>query len=863
MAEGRKKGGRSGAGARVRSRSMVKASHPFLEDVPGMMLVLDGRGALVSANERVLEFTGATLRDLRGVLWHRSIHDNDRASVVSAIAAAALARQHFQIECRLRSRYDDFRWCTLSARWHQASARKGEFFLLINDVTPRRTAELNAGLASSRLQALVGTMSEVCIGVGSEEEIVFWNRAAEVHSGVPATETIGRPLDSVLTEECLGRIRVLLRRVRMTIGGPATEPLVFSAQPLRPLHCRVVVSGDTMIFVALPQAPLLTEPEGDGHMRIPTGDEYLHSLLECTEDIIVMQDTDGRYLSYNGPLRFGIRMDEVQGKLPEDVHEPGFALHLLGRIKRVVESGQGFTDETRLEWGGQTYWFLDQVSPMKDASGTVSAVVTISRNITERKKAEEWLRESEERYRTFVENSNEGIWRVEFLEPILTDLPAEEQTRLIFEGSYIAECNLPFARLCGCEHPRELIGTSLARLFRNDRPADVATIEAFVRSGYRLANHEALLSPETGVLREVVHSITGTVENGKLVRGWGSVSDITERKEAERRLRLLAHTITSTRDCVTITDLEDRVLFVNDAFLTTYGYREEDILGHDIAMVRVGEDAGAAMSEIRRSTLDGAWYGEVINHRADGTVFPVELWTSIVRNDEDEPVAMVGVARDITARKRAEEDIRTSLREKEVLLKEIHHRVKNNLQVISSLLSLQSEYLKDEGMIKIFKESQNRVKSMALIHEKLYQSRNLAEIDFADYLRELTTQLFRSYGIGAHGVYLNVNASQVLLAVDRAIPCGIIVNELVTNALKYAFPESRGGRIDIDLHPIDEDRIRLAVRDNGVGFPEDVDFETSDSLGLTLVRMLADQVQGDVVLQEEGHGAEFIMTFRK
>ena len=223
-------------------------------------------------------------------------------------------------------------------------------------------------------------------------------------------------------------------------------------------------------------------------------------------------------------------------------------------------------------------------------------------------------------------------------------------------------------------------------------------------------------------MREVVHSITGTVENGKLVRGWGSVSDITERKEAERRLRLLAHTITSARDCVTITDLEDRVLFVNDAFLETYGYREEEILGHDIAMVRVGEDVGAAMSEIRRSTLDGAWYGEVLNHRADGTVFPVELWTSIVRNDDDEPVAMVGVARDITARKRAEEDIRTSLREKEVLLKEIHHRVKNNLQVISSLLSLQSEYLKDEAMIKIFKESQNRVKSMALIHEKLYQS---------------------------------------------------------------------------------------------------------------------------------------------
>jgi PAS domain S-box-containing protein len=623
------------------------------------------------------------------------------------------------------------------------------------------------------------------------------------------------------------------------------------------------VSGDAIVFVAMPQDPVLITGSGNGHLRIPTGDEYLHSLLECTEDIIVMQDTEGRYLYYNGPFRFGIQLNDLEGKLPEEVHESGFARQILDRVQRVVDTGQGFTDETRMTWDGQVYWFLDQVSPMKDPSGKVSAVVTVSRNITERKKAEEWLRESEERYRTFVENSSEGIWRVEMIEPIDVGLPPPTQLQLIFERGYIAECNKPFARLCGFEHPRELIGSSLTHMFQVTKNADRRTIEAFVRDGYRLTAFESVLTSPTEPLREVLHNITGTVEAGKLVRVWGSVSDITERKEAERRLRLLAHTITSARDCVTITDLEDRVLFVNDAFLETYGYKEEEILGQDIAMVRVGERAAMEMTEIREGTLGGSWYGEVMNHRADGTVFPVELWTSIVRNDDDQPVAMVGVARDITARKRADEALRNSLREKEVLLKEIHHRVKNNLQVISSLLSLQSEYLKDEAMIKIFKESQNRVKSMALIHEKLYQSANLAEIDFSDYLRELTTQLFRSYGIGAHGVSLNVHASQVLLAVDRAIPCGIIVNELVTNALKYAFPNGRGGRIDIDLHPVSDDTVRLAVRDNGVGFPVDVDFETSDSLGLTLVRMLADQVQGEVILQAAERGAEFIMTFRK
>jgi two-component sensor histidine kinase len=166
-------------------------------------------------------------------------------------------------------------------------------------------------------------------------------------------------------------------------------------------------------------------------------------------------------------------------------------------------------------------------------------------------------------------------------------------------------------------------------------------------------------------------------------------------------------------------------------------------------------------------------------------------------------------------------------------------------------------------MVRAFKESQNRVKSMALIHEKLYQSRNLAEIDFGDYLRELTTQLLRSFGIGAHGVHLNVNASRVLLAVDRAIPCGIIVNELVTNALKYAFPDGREGHIDLELLPFDDNRIRLTVRDDGVGFPAQIDVQTSESLGLTLVRMLAEQIQGTLVMQPHEPGTEFIMTFRK
>jgi two-component sensor histidine kinase len=229
-------------------------------------------------------------------------------------------------------------------------------------------------------------------------------------------------------------------------------------------------------------------------------------------------------------------------------------------------------------------------------------------------------------------------------------------------------------------------------------------------------------------------------------------------------------------------------------------------------------------------------------------------------------VAIVGVARDVTERKRAMDQISESLREKEVLLKEIHHRVKNNLQIISSLLSLQSEYIKDDAMLKIFKESQHRVRSMALIHEKLYQSKNLAEINFAEYIRELTMQLVRSFGLTTYGIAVQQDLENISLGIDQAIPCGIVVNELVTNALRYAFPGRQSGLIEVSLRSRPDNRIELSVKDNGVGMPPSIDLETADTLGLTLVRMLVDQLQGTVSLVSsppgaEGGGTSCVITF--
>ncbi|MBI2875544.1 MAG: sensor histidine kinase [Candidatus Tectomicrobia bacterium] len=194
--------------------------------------------------------------------------------------------------------------------------------------------------------------------------------------------------------------------------------------------------------------------------------------------------------------------------------------------------------------------------------------------------------------------------------------------------------------------------------------------------------------------------------------------------------------------------------------------------------------------------------------------------------------------------------------------REIHHRVKNNLQIVSSLLSLQSRSIQDKQAREIFQESQNRVKSMALVHEKLYQSQELSRIDFAKYIETLATNLFRSYGANSDRIHLKIDADHLLLDADVAIPCGLIINELVSNSLKHAFPAGKGGEIRIALCSKSDDELALGVKDNGVGFPKDLDFRNTKSLGLRLVGILTDQVGGAVELCRDD-GTEFKISILK
>ncbi len=342
------------------------------------------------------------------------------------------------------------------------------------------------------------------------------------------------------------------------------------------------------------------------------------------------------------------------------------------------------------------------------------------------------------------------------------------------------------------------------------------------------------------------------------------LAQIQERDMALEKERNLLRTLMDNlpNSYVFVKDIESRFVTTNASHLQALGAGSlEEVVGKtdfEFFPQALAEQYRAdeqAVIQSGQSLLDRE--EPVIDHSGRSRWF---LTTKVPLYDNNGSIiGVIGMSNNITDRKRAEEQIRESLKEKEVLLKEIHHRVKNNLQVISSLLYLQSKKINDEGSFQIFKESQNRIKSMALIHEKLYRSEDLAKIDFAEYIRNLTNSLFRSYEVSSSKVELKIKVDETSMGIDTAIPCGLIINELVSNSLKYAFPDGREGEINIGFHS-DDGKFNLVVGDNGVGFPEELDFRNTQSLGLQLVNTLTGQLDGEIYLDKNG-GTEFRITF--
>lgn len=357
-------------------------------------------------------------------------------------------------------------------------------------------------------------------------------------------------------------------------------------------------------------------------------------------------------------------------------------------------------------------------------------------------------------------------------------------------------------------------------------------------------------------------------EEGKVFGAMGVSRDITAAKKAEEELRLSEERHRAVYDQAYIGIARigrvGRFLLVNQRLCDMFGYASEELYKKAFFELTHPSEVGESLKK-----WDALLSGEIKNFTSEqiylhknGSQIYANLTVSLVRDTTGSPNYYVAVFEDITVRKQQEKELQESLKEKEVLLKEVHHRVKNNMQVISSILNLQSSYIKDETAVEMLRESQDRIKSMAFIHESLYQGKTLSHVKFSEYVRNLVSNLFHTYGVNKAGLKLKFDLDEVFLNLDTSIPCGLIINELISNALKYAFTDRESGTLSVTLKKMEDGKLKLEIADDGKGFPETINWKDTESLGLQLVVTLAGQIRGDIQMETK-KGTTFTIIFKE
>jgi len=556
---------------------------------------------------------------------------------------------------------------------------------------------------------------------------------------------------------------------------------------------------------------------------------------------------------------------------------------LFDRYVRIVETGQG--DEVELEYrsGEISGWFrnmtvklgdgvaisFSDITQRKQAEAILqqskveldrlvtertaelsTAYAELQSKIAERKQTEFKLQEAEEKYRNIFENSAEGIYQV---------AP---------EGRFIT-ANPAAAHILGYDSPEELIGTIKdirAQIYAYPEDRDKAT-ELLKKDGF-FKNFEVRNRQKNGNIVWVMANVHVVRDDqGNVLYHEGTSRDITGPKRVEEALReselkyrsLIEH----SSYVVFCVDQNGEYKFVNQVFASTFGKTPDYFLGKTFWDIYPKEHADYRQAASSRVFATGESQSvEVVVPLPDRTLYYIAK-ANPVRDETGQVVLNLTHAIDITERKLAEDKLKASLREKEILLSEVHHRVKNNMQVISSLLYMQARSSGNPELTERLNESQSRIRSMALIHEKLYGSKDFTRIDLADYVRTLSQELLQSYRInpGEIDLIVQTEGGGVYVDIDKAIPCGLILNELISNALKHAFYGNEPCELRIIINEMKNKEIEIIVRDNGLGLPDDVDIHQPRTVGLYLVNgLIKNQLDGQIEVRRGG-GTEFRIKF--
>lgn len=691
--------------------------------------------------------------------------------------------------------------------------------------------------------------------------IVDANKAAERLTGYKREEVIGKNLLQLklLPLKEVPRVSAIL--VKNTMGlstGP--DEFVLNRKDgtqivVESMTFPVKINGQNLVLGSIRDISDRRKAEN----ALKESEAYYRAIFENTGTATVIIDEDTTISLANSRFEklSGYSKKELEGKKRWTEFVVKEDLEIMKEQHRLRRT------DPKAALNNYEFRFIDKKSNIKDIYLTVGMIphtkmsVASLMDITDKKRSRIALRESERKFRSIVEQSYNGI--------TLSD-----------EEGKIIEWNNAQERITGLKR-NEVIGQYLWDMSFNMAPERLRTPAAYEHLKASTLNilktgevpwHNNIMEREiikSDGTQRFVETLVFTIKTDKGFMACSIASDITERKKAEKALRASEESLRRTFDQspigAAIVSMNHRFLRVNKELCRITGYSEEELLSLKFEDITFPEDLeyDIKQAKLLKSGEIDQYQRDKRYIRKDGEVIWVRISVRMVKDVSGNPLYFLPMIEDINERKKMENKIRASLKEKEMLLREIHHRVKNNMQIINSLLSLQAEYVKDDGSIELFRDTQNRVKSMAMIHEKLYQSESLARINFAEYIHSLIFEILSSYKLDSDRIEIKIDVEDIFFGIDTAIPLALITNELIINSLKHAFPNGRKGKINILIQPYNE-KIRMIIADDGIGFPEDIDFKNTETLGLQLINNLTTQLDGEIELRKDG-GTEFRIIF--
>ena len=708
---------------------------------------------------------------------------------------------------------------------------------------------------------LLAALPQGVIILDPELHCIHFNQAFARLGGQHASAASGKSLSDLLPGAAV-QLEPLIRQC-LESGTPIVDQAIDILDPVDGLlHWRLSVapSRATIPDGSVPTVIVqISEAHPDTHQAIRAAETQARRVLDNLFTFVGLLSPDGTVLDANrAPLEAGgVSIEEVRGKKVWDTywfcHDP----YLQARIQLSVEAaanGEVSRYDILVRMKNDSRMSVDfMLAPLLNDDGEITHLVPSAIDISSRAVSEEALRQSEERFRCVVEAAPDGLAMVD-------------------RDGRLALVNSGMERMFGYLR-EELLGQPIEMLiperYRSGHPglrsaymrAPTTRDMAGRRELYALRKDGSEFPVEIGL------NALSTVGGEHVL---AAIVDVTQRKADEEAVRRSEErfrcVVEAAPDGLGMVDRDGRLALVNSGMERMFGYPREELLGQPIEMLMPERYRGAhpglrGAYMNAPTTRDMAGRRELYALRKDGSEFPVEIGLNALSTAGGEHVLAAIV--DITKRKADQAILEKALNEKTVLLNEVHHRVKNNLQVICSLLSLQARTASADAR-EMLEDSQKRVKAMALIHQLLYERSDFSSVDLSLYLRRLAGLLREMLGEARSRVTLqiDVSAADITMDLQRSVPCGLLINELVTNAIKHAFPDGRHGEIMVRTELIDSSLARIVVSDDGVGVPPDIEpGGVSASLGFQLIPLFVDQLGGELRLIRE-NGSRFELYFK-